>query len=298
MNNIKFFKDFSYGLKIGSAVVTSCVITRPLMLSRYPFLNRMLEVGIYNYLQDAYFSPIIPSKFTSLTENFLYKGVFQAVKWFPNRWVQNWATEFYPTFLLKNAFVVLSGMIPFNVISNIEAKIDNVFVKSLFAFTSASIIYFAPYKICISKTYVSKKKGIYFSPYDHHKAQAGLIGAYIFVQLTNKYLPKNILSSHVDLATLTILTLTTEQTYKISCGESFYSSLSFIANEMGRICAYGLAKAIGGVIVDNIQIPSFNNSSIKFEGLISKTEEIITYTENQFNSFVKEVLFAGELPDI
>ncbi len=136
-----FKKNLVLGFQIGEAVVCSEVFSKSDPIHEQPFWNRLGEIGSYNYLQDTFFSHIKPWNSSNIVDNFIYQGLLQGAKWFPNFLVQNHIKElihisgYTPVPFIKNLIIITPGMITFFTIGANEAKIVDETYKWSFVVT-------------------------------------------------------------------------------------------------------------------------------------------------------------------
>lgn len=76
-----FFRNLPVGYYTGLAAVAGGKITEKIPISKFPFLNRAIDVGFSNWLGNEYISIV--------EGNFLYRGLLQNFKWQPNFYLQS-----------------------------------------------------------------------------------------------------------------------------------------------------------------------------------------------------------------
>lgn len=250
-NYIKIFKDnLLLGANIGQAVIVSCILTKPLILYKYPLANRVLEVGLYNLIQNEYFSPIPFSNFNNYIDNSAYKGTFQSVKWLPNLWIQNYVKEEIPNynFLLKAFIIPLCGMTPFFTIGAIEDKIIKDHTnKIVFTLSSAAILATIPAFYSVMQTIKTNNGAILLSHQDSLLTQVGLVGSYFFMDLAHILKIPETFKNVISLPSLTIVSMAINEGYNLATSPNLTiaDSANNIAFDLMRIGAFSAAKAIG-----------------------------------------------------
>ncbi len=147
-----FKKNLVLGFQIGEAVICSEIFTDSPPIQDKPFWNRLDEIGSYNYLQDTFFNHIKPFNTTNTVDNFVFQGLVQGAKWFPNFLAQNHIKEwmhnngYKPAPFIKNLMIITPGMITFFIIGATEAKIVDEAYKWSFVTTilaGSSIIFYS-----------------------------------------------------------------------------------------------------------------------------------------------------------
>lgn len=238
--------NIQLGAKTGCGVVISSILTRFIPLYASVFSNRAIEVGSYNIIQDDYYADISESSWKQYTDNFVYKGIFQSVKWLPNLYIQNKAKELFINNTAKAFLVPLSGMIPFFTIGAIEAiTLKTETQKIAFSVVSSGLFISMPY---ISNQYVTEKTnagGLYLSQIDTVNAQLGLISSFFVMDLAHKFGVAKQISSYIDLPTLTAVTLFANEAYNFVTDEEYtiWNSIQNILNEAMRVAAFSIAKS-------------------------------------------------------
>lgn len=238
------------GARTACGVIISCVLTKFVPLYPNVFLNRASEVGSYNIIQDDYYSEISQSSWQGLSDNFYYRGIFQSVKWLPNLHIQNKAKEIFVNNTHKAFLIPVSGMTPFFTIGAIEAIICKTeSQKLLFTSVSVSILVALPY---INNRVITEKTetgGVYLSCADTINAQIGLIGSFFIMDLAHQYGISKKISHYINLPTLTTLAIASNEAYNFWTDENYTidKSIQNISNEMMRIAAFSVAKAVAVV---------------------------------------------------
>lgn len=240
LENLNVGKDVVYG------VIVSCAITKFMPLNYSPFGNRALEVGAYNIIQHDYYSKTPLSNLGSIVDNFIYRGAFQGVKWFPNRHIQNKANEYFHENPLKAFLVPLSGMTPFFTIGAVESiLIKDPMMKICFSTISSTLLSSIPFRYPV-ETEKTSHGAVYLSAQSTLEAQAGLIASFAILDLAHIAGITEKLPKIISLPQLTIASIIIPEVYNLATNENatLTNSLVNISNEAMRIAAFSLAKAI------------------------------------------------------
>ncbi|MEK6733893.1 MAG: hypothetical protein AABY27_02165 [Pseudomonadota bacterium] len=275
-----FYKNLGVGFNIGKVTIISGIITKPLLVYKYPFLNRMFEIGVFNILQNDYFSPIPISTAKNFVDNSIYRGIFQGVKWFPNFWIQNQVKENFKDSDLKSFYIPLTGMVAFFTIGGVEAVYKDKQSKLIFNFLAASLIVNDYILQSVNETIKKSNGEIYLSKNDCFAAAGGLIASFLLLDIAHLFKATDELPKFVSLNQLTAVTMLGEAGFTIynqvnhnnvTLYDASKTALWQSAEELMKIGAFTLAKATG-VVVANFAYDSFINMdipAIAFIGLMA-----------------------------
>lgn len=187
-----YIKNLALGYNVGAATIGSTIINPP-EVYKSPFLNRFMELGAYNALQDQLFARInVDNK--GDVDNFACLGLIQTAKYLPNIIVQNALKDnlyskksntLYDT-TSKNFLITSTGMLVFFTIGSITDKINNdlakmTFASSILGITLAGYILTAP-KFSLKNPMDS----IYFSFNGAGLVSLGLMSSFIIPNIMHE----------------------------------------------------------------------------------------------------------------
>jgi hypothetical protein len=283
---LEIFEDnLTPGAKSGSSNLIGFLLAKKFPIFQHPFLNRLFEISAANIIQHNYINKISFSE--KYTESFFYHGVFQAVKWLPNFWVQNQVREILPDNPIKEFIVPCAGMTFAFAIVDIDSRIADPKMKLLFTSTLATAFSIAPSLYELNETIKTQNNAVFLSPQDTWLTQMGLIGSYFTLYIAQKLEIADSLKSLVNLPILTTSIMIASEAVNLASTPNLTlsNSTNTLLSGSMRIAGFSVAKAIA---VTGIEFIS-NNMDISAEIAASIYVAHSLYNEN--HSF-EDILYA------
>lgn len=251
-----YISNLPVGYYAGLAAVAGGKIAEKIPISKFPFLNRVVDVGFTNWLGNEYIAP--------LTDHFLYRGLLQNFKWQPNFYLQSLARDNYDEYYSKQFSVIYTGMTVFFTIGAAEAAIP---IDGKYAFTAVgtSLVTLFPYFYNNEKTLVTKNNGIYFSFEDTILTRAGLMVSHYVVDLAAKMHINGKIKDQASLPMVVGTIYCAVEAYKFFFEEqTLFGIGNALFNDASRVLAFTLAKATGAALVETAKhIPEITSTAIE-----------------------------------
>lgn len=184
----KFFSlHINQGNKIASAVVISSALT-PFSLAQNPLLNRLIEVGTYNIIQQS-FMPIKICHYENYTntENPFFRGIFQTNKNLANIWTQNYLKlnnhELKSLDFTYGFLYTTSGMGTFFLVGAINSKLPSEEAVLIFNSVLASSYLHTSLKYSPETTMPGHLNSVLLSNKGMLSTYAGNIGSFLALDI-------------------------------------------------------------------------------------------------------------------
>ena len=273
------------GAKSGASNLIGFLLAKKFPIFKHPFLNRLFEISAANIIQYNYINKISFSE--KYTENFLYHGIFQAVKWLPNFWVQNQVREILPTNPIKEFIVPCAGMTFAFAIIDIDSRITDFKMKLLFTSTLAIAFSIGPSLYGVNETIKTQSNAVFLSSQDTWLTQMGLIGSYFTLYIAQKLEIADSLKSLVNLPILTTSIMVASEAVNLvnDPNATWSSSANALLSGTMRIAGFSVAKVIATNGIEFI----YNNMDISAEIAASIYVAHSLYNENHS---LEDILYA------